>query len=207
VAHGPAAVASPRPSAAGTDRSPAKAWRKRCGPARAAHRAACSGVWHDTWADGSFEASSVVTGHLRAAYAVDVISAVVVAQVAARAMKAAGFGTMIVTGGAFADHPIPALATVSLGKAALRSAATMLGPTWSLTAYGWLRSRSPDGSLPVPPLTRSVLLSATGTLSKLTASGRRSFALPASSEVTRMRAEHEIAGDASNHPSGRLGDS
>jgi hypothetical protein len=35
----------------------------------------------------------------------------------------------------------------------------------------------------------------------------RSFALPASSEVTRMRAEHEIAGDASNHPSGRLGDS
>ena len=34
---------------------------------------------------------------------------------------------MIVTGGGFADHPIPALATVSLGKAALRSAATMLG--------------------------------------------------------------------------------
>src|SRR5207342_2024365 len=30
-------------------------------------------------------------------------------------------------GGGFADHPIPALATVSLGKAALRSAATMLG--------------------------------------------------------------------------------
>lgn len=65
--------------------------------------------------------------HLQAAYAVDVIGAVVVAQVAAPAMKAAGFGTMIVTGGGFADHPIPALATVSLGKAALRSAATMLG--------------------------------------------------------------------------------
>jgi short-subunit dehydrogenase len=65
--------------------------------------------------------------HLQEAYAVDVISAVVVAQVAAPAMKAAGFGTMIVTGGGFADHPIPALATVSLGKAALRSAATMLG--------------------------------------------------------------------------------
>ena len=65
--------------------------------------------------------------HLREAYAVDVISAIVVAQVAAPAMKAAGFGTMIVTGGGFADHPIPALATVSLGKAALRSAATMLG--------------------------------------------------------------------------------
>ncbi len=65
--------------------------------------------------------------HLQAAYAVDVISAIVVAQVAAPAMKAAGVGTMIVTGGGFADHPIPALATVSLGKAALRSAATMLG--------------------------------------------------------------------------------
>jgi short-subunit dehydrogenase len=64
--------------------------------------------------------------HLQAAYAVDVIGAIVVAQAAAPAMKAAGFGTIIVTGGGFADHPIPALATVSLGKAALRSAATML---------------------------------------------------------------------------------
>ena len=64
--------------------------------------------------------------HLQAAYSVDVISAIVVAQVAAPAMRAAGFGTILVTGGGFADHPIPALATVSLGKAALRSAATML---------------------------------------------------------------------------------
>ena len=65
--------------------------------------------------------------HLQAAYTVDVIGAIVVAQVAAPAMRAAGLGTIIVTGGGFADHPIPALATVSLGKAALRSAATMLG--------------------------------------------------------------------------------
>src|SRR6476659_2351002 len=70
---------------------------------------------------------SASAAHLQAAYAVDVIGAIVVAQVAAPAMKAAGFGTMLVTGGGFADHPIPALATVSLGKAALRSAATMLG--------------------------------------------------------------------------------
>jgi short-subunit dehydrogenase len=70
--------------------------------------------------------SSSVT-HLQEAYAVDVIGAIVVAQEAAPAMRAAGFGTMIVTGGGFADHPVPALATVSLGKAALRSAATMLG--------------------------------------------------------------------------------
>src|SRR5580692_11144782 len=65
--------------------------------------------------------------HLQTAYAVDVISAIVVTQVAAPAMRAAGSGTIIVTGGGFADHPIPALASVSLGKAALRSAATMLG--------------------------------------------------------------------------------
>jgi NAD(P)-dependent dehydrogenase (short-subunit alcohol dehydrogenase family) len=70
---------------------------------------------------------SASVDHLRAAYAVDVIGAIVVAQVAAPAMRAAKFGTMIVTGGAFADHPIPSLATVSLGKAALPSAATMLG--------------------------------------------------------------------------------
>jgi short-subunit dehydrogenase len=65
--------------------------------------------------------------HLRTAYAVDVISAIVLTQVAAPVMRAAGSGTIIVTGGGFADHPIPVLATVSLGKAALRSAATMLG--------------------------------------------------------------------------------
>ena len=65
--------------------------------------------------------------HLQEAYAVDVIGAIVVAQVAAPAMRAAGFGTIMVTGGGFADHPISVLATVSLGKAALRSAATMLG--------------------------------------------------------------------------------
>src|SRR5580704_8458631 len=67
------------------------------------------------------------SAHLQQAYAVDVIGAVVVAQSAAPAMKAAGSGTILVTGGGFADPPIPALATISLGKAALRSAATILG--------------------------------------------------------------------------------
>jgi short-subunit dehydrogenase len=65
--------------------------------------------------------------HLHEAYAVDVIGAIVVAQAAAPAMRAAGRGTIIVTGGGFADHPVPAMATLSLGKAALRSAATILG--------------------------------------------------------------------------------
>jgi short-subunit dehydrogenase len=64
--------------------------------------------------------------HLATAYAVDVIGGIVVAQNAAPAMRAAGHGTMVFTSGGFADHPVSALATVSLGKAALRSAATML---------------------------------------------------------------------------------
>jgi short-subunit dehydrogenase len=72
--------------------------------------------------------------HLQTAYSVDVISAIVLAQVAAPAMRSAGNGTIIVTGGGFADHPIPALATISLGKAALRSAATILGA--DLEAHG-----------------------------------------------------------------------
>jgi len=36
-------------------------------------------------------------------------------------------GTIFFTGGGFADRPVASMATVSLGKAALRSAATMLG--------------------------------------------------------------------------------
>jgi NADP-dependent 3-hydroxy acid dehydrogenase YdfG len=65
--------------------------------------------------------------HLQAAYAVDVLGAILVAQVAAPAMRAAGAGTILLTSGDLADTPNPALATMSLGKAALRSAATMLG--------------------------------------------------------------------------------
>jgi short-subunit dehydrogenase len=64
---------------------------------------------------------------LHHAYDVDVVGAVVATQVAAPAMQAAGGGTILFTGGGFADHPVPALATLSLGKAALRSAATILG--------------------------------------------------------------------------------
>lgn len=42
--------------------------------------------------------------HLQTAYTVDVIGAIVVAQIAAPAMRAAGFGTILFTGGGFADH-------------------------------------------------------------------------------------------------------
>ncbi len=65
-------------------------------------------------------------GHLHEAYDVGVVGAIVATQVAAPVMHAAGGGTILFTGGGFADHPVKELATVSLGKAALRSAATML---------------------------------------------------------------------------------
>jgi short-subunit dehydrogenase len=71
---------------------------------------------------------------LHHAYDVDVVGAVVATQVAAPAMQAAGGGTILFTGGGFADHPVPALATLSLGKAALRSAATILGAELAETA-------------------------------------------------------------------------
>jgi short-subunit dehydrogenase len=124
---------------------------------------------------------SSTVAHLQEAYAVDVIGAIVVAQSAAPAMRAAGFGTIIVTGGGFADHPIPALATVSLGKAALRSAATMLGVDLGQTASEWQPSRSPDRSWQELPSTRRVLRSATGRSSRQTVPGPRNSASPARS--------------------------
>jgi NAD(P)-dependent dehydrogenase (short-subunit alcohol dehydrogenase family) len=63
---------------------------------------------------------------LRTAYDVDVIGAVVTAQVAIPVLRTAGAGTLLVTSGGFADHPVTALATLSMGKAALRSAATLV---------------------------------------------------------------------------------
>jgi short-subunit dehydrogenase len=65
--------------------------------------------------------------YLHQAYDVDVISAVVAAQVAAPAMRGAGGGTIIFTGGGWADYPMAMFSTLSVGKAALRSAATVLG--------------------------------------------------------------------------------
>jgi NAD(P)-dependent dehydrogenase (short-subunit alcohol dehydrogenase family) len=63
---------------------------------------------------------------LRTAYDVDVIGAVVAAQVATPVLRTAGAGTLLVTSGGFADHPVSGLATLSMGKAALRSAATLI---------------------------------------------------------------------------------
>jgi NAD(P)-dependent dehydrogenase (short-subunit alcohol dehydrogenase family) len=63
---------------------------------------------------------------LRTAYDVDVLGAVIAAQVAAPVLRAAGGGTLLVTSGGFADHPVPALASLSMGKAAVRSAQTLI---------------------------------------------------------------------------------
>jgi NAD(P)-dependent dehydrogenase (short-subunit alcohol dehydrogenase family) len=63
---------------------------------------------------------------LRTAHDVDVIGAVVAAQVAAPALRAAGAGTLLATSGGFADNPVPALASLSIGKAAMRSAQTLV---------------------------------------------------------------------------------
>ncbi|MCW2985419.1 MAG: hypothetical protein JWR63_2989 [Conexibacter sp.] len=60
------------------------------------------------------------------AYAVDVIGGVLTAQLAVPAMRAAGGGTLLFTGGGFADALPDTLATLSLGKVALRAVATML---------------------------------------------------------------------------------
>jgi NAD(P)-dependent dehydrogenase (short-subunit alcohol dehydrogenase family) len=60
------------------------------------------------------------------AYAVDVIGGVLTAQLAVPAMRAARGGTLLFTGGGFADALPDTLATLSLGKVALRAVATML---------------------------------------------------------------------------------
>ena len=63
---------------------------------------------------------------LRTAHDVDVLGAVVAAQVAAPVLRAAGGGTLLATSGGFADNPVPALASLPMGKAALRSAQTLI---------------------------------------------------------------------------------
>ena len=97
---------------------------------------------------GSLLSSDVA--RLHQAYDVDVVGAIVATQVAAPAMRAAGGGTILFTGGG-ADHPGPVWGTVSLGKTALRSAATMLGAglagdgirVASITIAGQIRPGTP----------------------------------------------------------------
>jgi NAD(P)-dependent dehydrogenase (short-subunit alcohol dehydrogenase family) len=72
------------------------------------------------------EILDTTVARLRTAHDVDVVGAVVAAQVATPALQTAGTGTLLFTSGGFADHPVPALATLSIGKAGMRSAATLI---------------------------------------------------------------------------------
>jgi short-subunit dehydrogenase len=66
------------------------------------------------------------TDHLVTAHAVDVLGAVTAAQVFTPAMRRAGAGTLLVTGGSLGVSPHPAYASMSLGKASLRAAVSVL---------------------------------------------------------------------------------
>ncbi|MCU1480895.1 MAG: hypothetical protein JWQ19_1681 [Subtercola sp.] len=72
---------------------------------------------------------TVSADELLEGYSVDVVGAIIAAQVFVPAMQQAKAGTVIFTSGSAAVRPSPDIATVSLGKAALRSAATMLAET------------------------------------------------------------------------------
>src|SRR4029077_313314 len=72
------------------------------------------------------ELLTVSSEQLADAYAVDVIGGGLTAQLVVPAMRAAGGGTLLLSGGGFADALPQTLATLSLGKVALRAAATML---------------------------------------------------------------------------------
>jgi NAD(P)-dependent dehydrogenase (short-subunit alcohol dehydrogenase family) len=94
---------------------------------------------------------SVTPEQLAAAYAVNVIGAVLTAQLAVPAMRAAGGGTLLFTGGGFADALPESLATLSLGKLTLRGVATMLARkvrdddihAGSLTILGQIEAGTP----------------------------------------------------------------
>jgi len=64
--------------------------------------------------------------HLVHALTVDVVGALTAAQVLTPAMREAGRGTFLVTGGGPALHPDPTHGTLTIGKSALRAAVTVL---------------------------------------------------------------------------------
>jgi short-subunit dehydrogenase len=75
--------------------------------------------------------------HLQPAYSVDVISAIVVAQVAAPAMRAAGFGTIIVTGGGSPTTPSRPLRPSHLARRLSGRPRQCSARIWKPTASGW----------------------------------------------------------------------
>jgi short-subunit dehydrogenase len=66
------------------------------------------------------------TDYLLSAYAVDALGAISAAQVFTPAMRQAGSGTFLATGGYAGVTPQPDYATISLGKAGLRAAVSLM---------------------------------------------------------------------------------
>jgi short-subunit dehydrogenase len=66
------------------------------------------------------------TDYLLSAYAVDALGAISAAQVFTPAMRQAGSGTFLATGGYAAVDPQPEYATITLGKAGLRAAVSLM---------------------------------------------------------------------------------
>jgi short-subunit dehydrogenase len=64
--------------------------------------------------------------HLLDTFAVNVLGAITAAQVFTPAMRQAGTGTFLATGGGLALHPHPDHGTLSIGKAGLRTAVSLL---------------------------------------------------------------------------------
>lgn len=64
--------------------------------------------------------------YLATAYAINVLGAISAAQVFTPAMRKAGHGTLLATGGGLALAPSPQMATMSIGKAGLRATVALL---------------------------------------------------------------------------------
>lgn len=65
--------------------------------------------------------AELLPDELEADLRVNVVGALAAAQAVVPAMKVAGQGTLLFTGGGFALEPVPTLATLGVGKAALRN--------------------------------------------------------------------------------------
>ena len=123
---------------------------------------------------------SSTVAHLQEAYAVDVIGAIVVAQEAAPAMKAAGFGSDDRHRGRLRRSPDPGprdrLARQGRPSVGRDDARRRSGPGRHSSRR---RSRSPGRSRRGPPSIQRASPSATGRSSSWTTPGRRNSATPA----------------------------
>jgi NAD(P)-dependent dehydrogenase (short-subunit alcohol dehydrogenase family) len=105
-------------------------------------------VVYNPAAHGLGKPTTLDTGRLLDDFRVNVAGALVCAREAAPAMKVKGRGTILLTGGGFAHEPAANYASLSLGKAALRSLAFTLAQELgahgihvaTVTVYGFVQS-------------------------------------------------------------------